>query len=66
MIKLSPREMEVLTLYAEKGRIKSVAESLETSVNTVKFQKNSIMRKLGARNTVELVFSAIRRGLVKV
>src|SRR3954469_22265160 len=66
LIKLSPREMEVLALFAEKGRIKPVAESLETSVNTVRAQKNSIMRKLGAKNAVDLVSSAIKKGLVKL
>jgi DNA-binding CsgD family transcriptional regulator len=66
LIKLSPRELEVLVLYAENGRIKSVAESLATSPNTVRGQKYSIMRKLGATNAVELIRSAIKRGLVKI
>jgi DNA-binding NarL/FixJ family response regulator len=65
LIKLSPREQEVLALYVEMGRAKTVAELLDTAQSTVRTQKNSIMRKLGAKNTVDLVRSAIRKGLVK-
>ena len=65
MIKLSPREQEVLALYLEKGQAKAVAEQLDTAQSTVRTQKNSIMRKLGATNTVDMVRSAIRKGLVK-
>jgi DNA-binding NarL/FixJ family response regulator len=65
MRKLSPREQEVLVLYVEKGRLKPVAETLGRSVHTIRHQRASFMRKLGARNSVELTWLAIQKGLVK-
>ena len=63
MIKLSPREQQVLALYLKEGRLKPVAEALGLSMYTVRSQKESLMRKLGAKNTVELARAAIKRGL---
>ena len=65
MMKLSPREREVLALLVEEGRLKPVAAALDRSVHTVQSHKSSIMRKLHARNSVEMICFAIRKGLVK-
>lgn len=65
MVKLSPREHEVLALLMREGRLKPVAEALDLSINTVRNQRASLMRKLGAKNSVELTLSAIRKGLVE-
>lgn len=65
MIKLSQREQEVLAMYIEKGRLQPVADALGVSLATVRSQKENIMRKLGARNSVQLTAAAIRKGLVK-
>jgi DNA-binding NarL/FixJ family response regulator len=65
MMKLSPREREVLLLFTEEGRMKPVAEALGRSVHTVQSHKSSIMRKLHAKNSIEMIRSAIRKGLVK-
>jgi DNA-binding CsgD family transcriptional regulator len=64
VIKLSPREQQVLCLYLTVGRLKPIAESLGVSLHTVKAQKGHVMRKLGASNTVELMHAAIQRGLI--
>ncbi len=64
MIKLSPREAEVVTLFSKLGRWTLVAEMMSVSVGTVKSHRESAMRKLGASNSVELLTLAIRRGLV--
>ncbi len=64
MIKLSPREMEVLSSYVRLGRWNLVAEALSLSIGTVKFHRQSAMRKLGACNSVQLTAAAIIRGLV--
>ena len=66
MIKLSPREREVLALYVAKGRLTLVAEALGRSVHTVRTQKNNIMWKLGETTSAGLVRSAIQKGLVKL
>ena len=65
MVRLSPREREVLMLYLAKGQLKRVAETLGRSVHTIRHQHASAMRKLGARNSVELTLLAIQKGLVK-
>jgi DNA-binding NarL/FixJ family response regulator len=64
VIRLSPREHQILSLYVQVGRLKPVAQSLGVSIATAKIQKSSLMRKLGASNTVELMNAAIQRGLI--
>ncbi len=65
MIKLSPREREVLALYIAEGQLKRVAEVMGRSLYTIRHQHESVMRKLGARNAVELTILALQKGLVK-
>ena len=65
MMKLSPREREVLALYIAEGQLKRVAEMLGRSIYTIRHQHESAMRKLGARNAVELTQRAIQKGWVK-
>jgi DNA-binding CsgD family transcriptional regulator len=62
--RLTPREAQVLTLYLEKGDLKPVAEMLGVSINTVRSQRTSIMKKLGASSQIGLTLEAVRRGLV--
>ena len=64
MERLTPRELEVLSLYLREGNLTKVAEVLGVSINTVKTQRAAIMRKLAVKNAVELTLSAVRRGLV--
>ncbi len=65
MQKLSPREQQVLALYLKEGRLQPVADALDLSINTVRNQRTSLMKKLGARTSVELTLSAIKKGLVE-
>ena len=65
VMKLSPREREVLVLYVANGRLKPVAEILGRSIYTVRNQHESAMRKLDTRNSVELTLLAVQKGLVK-
>jgi DNA-binding NarL/FixJ family response regulator len=64
MQKLTPREAQVLELYLREGNLKPVAEALGVSINTVRSQRTSIMKKLGANSQIEMTIEAIRRGLV--
>ena len=66
MIKLSAREQQVLALFVQKGRLQLVADELGVSLGTIRSQKESIMRKLGAGNAVQLTAAAIKRGLVDI
>jgi LuxR family quorum sensing-dependent transcriptional regulator len=62
---LSPRERQVLTLFAHGKSAKSVAQVLEISPRTVDVHSGSIIRKLGAENRMHAVAIAIRAGILK-
>ena len=62
--RLSRREREVLEcLLDEILLIKQIAATLGIAENTVKGYRRSLMRKLGAKTTTEVVVLAIRGGL---
>ena len=50
----SPRETEVLRLYAAGNTLREISERLSKSVKTVSLQKTAAMKKLGLRNDIEL------------
>ena len=54
-IRLTRREAEVLTLVIRGRSSKDIAKSLGIAKRTVDFFRESILRKLGAKNAVELV-----------
>jgi DNA-binding NarL/FixJ family response regulator len=54
----------VLALYLRAGNLRMVAMELGLSVNTVRAQRLSIMRKLGTTSQIELTKEAIKRGLI--
>lgn len=62
LIKLTPREMDVLTLLA--FRPKDIAETLKISEKTVRNHINNILRKTEARSAVEAVAIGRRNGIV--
>lgn len=62
---LSKREREVLGLLASGMSIKQVAEHLGRSEKTVEGHRDSIYRKLGARNRAEATIIAIEAGLTR-
>jgi two-component system, NarL family, captular synthesis response regulator RcsB len=60
---LSPRELEVVRLFAQGMSVTEIARTLNRSVPTVATQKRSAMRKLHVENHVDLVKYAARTGL---
>jgi len=52
---LSPREFEVLRLFAQGHAVSEVAAKLNRSVKTVSSQKTAAIRKLGVNNNQELI-----------
>jgi len=62
---LSLREQEVLQLVAQGASNKEIAIKLFVSETTVKAHLRSILDKLHARNRVEAVAIAAKRGLLK-
>lgn len=64
--RLTQRQLQVLRLVAEGHSMKGIARELEISRRTVESHKYEIMRKVGAKNTAELVLRAVRLGIVPV
>jgi DNA-binding NarL/FixJ family response regulator len=63
-ILLTPRQREVLQLFAEGRSAKEVASLLHISFRTAENHKARIMSLLGATTTADLVKCAIRHGLI--
>jgi two-component system capsular synthesis response regulator RcsB len=61
---LSPREMEVVRLFAHGYSNNQIAEILGVSAKTTSRQKKDAMRKLAARNDAELYAHARDMGLI--
>ncbi|HDN80099.1 MAG: DNA-binding response regulator [Chloroflexi bacterium] len=61
---LSPKEMEILRLISQGLSNKEIAAKLFLSENTIKGYVQEILRKLGARNRIEAIMIALRRGLI--
>lgn len=63
LAELSPRELEVLSLYVGGATIKEIAERLQRSKQTVSTQKVSGMAKLGIEKDADLFKHAAELGL---
>lgn len=60
---LSPREREVLQLFAEGKSTKEVAYLFNVSIKTIETHRKQIMKKLNIYSIAELTKFAIREGL---
>jgi DNA-binding NarL/FixJ family response regulator len=65
LVRLSPRELEVLQLVAEGGASKEVAAELGISVKTVEKHRHNLMQKLRLYNTAGLTRYAIAQGIIE-
>ena len=63
-IKLSPREMDVLELIVAGQSNKMISSELNISDKTVAIHRSSIMRKVNAKNSADLVRKAIENNLL--
>ena len=61
---LTPREQEIVSLCSEGITCCQIADKLHISVRTVETHKTAIFRKLGIRNSVELVRYAFSHGII--
>ena len=60
---LSDREFEILRLIAQGHGVSRIAQKLSLSVSTVGTYRARLLRKLGLRQTAELIAYAVRHGL---
>jgi len=63
---LSSRESEVLNLIVEGLNNKEIADKLIISKRTVDNHRANLMKKLGARNTADIVRIALNKGLISL
>ncbi len=63
-VTLSVRETEIVRLIAEGHTNNRIAEKLYLSEHTVNTHRKNIMRKLGLRNTAEIVLYAVKADFV--
>lgn len=61
---LSPREIQVLRLYASGKTVSEIAFSLGLSLRTVSTYKSRVLEKLGLSNNADLIAYAIRNGMI--
>lgn len=62
--KLAPREARVLQMIAQGKTSKEIAVALRLEVETVRFYRKSIMRKLNSHNVATLIRAAHAEGLI--
>lgn len=63
---LTSRETEVLRYIAKGLNSKEIANQLCLSYNTVESHRKSLLTKLGAKNSIELVLKAINNGMYEL
>lgn len=63
-LKISKREIEVMSLIAKGFSEKEIAVALSLSESTVNNHKRNIFTKLGVQNQVSMVVEGIRLGLI--
>ncbi len=63
---LTSRELQILRLLAEGKTNKEVAAALMVSVRTVEAHRASLMRKLDLGSLSDLIYFAIRNGIVSI
>lgn len=60
------REIEIIQLCAKGKRVKVIAEELGVSKRTIEAHKSNIFKKLGLKNTAEVVKYALENGIIRL
>lgn len=63
---LTDREREIMELAAQGFTAKDIAEQLNITIRTVDTHKNNIFRKMGFKNSAELVKFALKYGIIEL
>ncbi len=61
---LSLREIEILSLLEQGFTVRDIADKLILSAHTIRTHRNNIRKKMGCRNTTQMVAKAIRAGWI--
>jgi len=62
---LTSRQLQILTMIANRLGTKEIAFELDLSEKTVAAHRTQMMDRIGARNMVDLTLFAVKNGLVK-
>ena len=62
--RLTPREVQIVTLVAAGKTNKEIAAELNVNVRTVETQRYQLMRRINVRNAAELTRYAVNHGLI--
>lgn len=65
-VQLTPRQQEVLRMFANGLATKTIATTIGISVRTVEFHRAGIMKKLGLKTASDLTRFALTQGLTKL
>jgi DNA-binding NarL/FixJ family response regulator len=63
---LTPRQREIVQLFAEGHPMKEIAWMLNLSEKTVEFHKHHIMEAFNLKSNAGLILFAVKQGLVSV
>ena len=63
---LTPRQRDVVQLFAEGYSIRQIADQLNLSHKTIEFHKHHIMQSFGLKNNAELVLFALTHDLITI
>jgi DNA-binding NarL/FixJ family response regulator len=63
---LSPRQREIVQLYAEGRPMKEIAALLNLSEKTVEFHKHHVMEAFNLKSNAGLILYALKQGLISV
>lgn len=65
-VQLTPRQREVLRMFANGLSARAIATTMGISVKTVEFHKAGIIKKLGLKTAAELTKVALAQGLTEL
>ena len=65
-VELTPREIEIVELLWQEFSADEIAFKLDISPRTVEAHRWNIRQKIGAKNTVGIIRSALKAGIIKL
>jgi DNA-binding NarL/FixJ family response regulator len=63
---LTPRQRDIVQLFAEGYGLKEIADRLNLSLKTIEFHKHHIMTEFNLKSNADLVLLAVKKGLITI